>query len=324
MSANNYATFSLAEAPPSGTYTDTDGGNSSRSSNLQHVKEYPIDFMLYCPDTATALLVFKASHNTQQSTLAFQVPGYGGVAVLNPTKSVASSKQHTAVIEDMSIEQFAMPMAAFTSHIRALLGLQSSSSNSNITQQCSQSDRSSNNNSDQCNAATDDSMQITLLPANQHGITLWELDALSRIWSLKRRALAVETLKALVTLTSKVKQMEIRDEVAIKVQTAVDAILQLDSLLTYTTTASSTTDVATSAMRVKLARDALTYAEAAYYDSSMIAQMYFPQEHLYAVYAPLIAPLLLPLLLGLFKEYQRYKAKQKAKQEAKQSSSTGN
>jgi Phosphatidylinositol-glycan biosynthesis class S protein len=318
MSANNYATFSLAEAPNSGTRTDTDGG--SNSSTLQHVKEYPIDFLLYCPDTSAAPLLFKASHSTHRSTLAFQVPGYGGVAVLNPTRSPVSTKQHkTAVIEDVSIERFAMPMAAFASHIRAIVGLQSSSSTSNSTQQCSHSDHSS---SDQCNAAIDDSMQVTLLTANQHGITLWELDALSRIWSLKRRALAVETLKALATLTSKVKQMEIRDEVAIKVQTAVNAILQLDSLLTSKTAASSSTEVATAVEIVKLARDALTYAEAAYFDSSMIAQMYFPQEHLYAVYAPLTAPLLLPLLLGLFKEYQRCKAKRKAKQQAVEKSST--
>jgi GPI-anchor transamidase subunit S len=315
MSANNYATSSLAEAPRSGMQADTDGG--SNSSTLQHVKEYPIDFLLYCPDTSTAPLVFKASHSTHRSTLAFQVPGYGGVAVLNPVRSPVSTKQHkTAVIEDVSLERFAMPMAAFTSHIRAILGLQSSSSKSNSKQQCSHSDRSS---SDQCH---DDSMQVTLLTANQHGVTLWELDALTRIWSLKRRALAIETLKALATLTSKVKQMEIHDEVAIKVQTAVDAILQLDSLLTSTTAASSNTKAATAVEIVKLARDALTYAEAAYFDSSIIAQMYFPQEHLYAVYAPLIAPLLLPLLLGLCKEYQRYKAKRKAKQQAVEKSSS--
>ena len=315
MSANNYATFSLAEAPPTSNYTAD--SSSSSSSKLQHVKEYPINFMLYCPDTVTAPLVFKASHSTQQSALAFQIPGYGGVAVLNPTNTLkTSTKQITPVVEDVSVKRFAMPMAAFTSHIRAILGLKSS--NSNNTQKCNQSD-SSSGSSDQCNAATSDSMQITLLTANQHGITLWELDALSRIWSLKRRALAIETLKALATLTSKVKQMEIRAEVANKVQAAVHAVLQLDSLLA-SSTAISKTDESTTAMIVKLARDALTYAEAAYFDSSMIAQMYFPQEHLYAVYAPLIAPLLLPLLLGLFKEYQRYKAKQKAKHEGKKSS----
>lgn len=57
------------------------------------------------------------------------------------------------------------------------------------------------------------------------------------------------------------------------------------------------------------AREAAALADAAYFDSSMIRQLYFPQEHMLGVFAPLLAPMILPLLLGFVREWKRYKLK---------------
>jgi len=62
-----------------------------------------------------------------------------------------------------------------------------------------------------------------------------------------------------------------------------------------------------------MARQASELTDAAYYDHTMIRQLYFPQEQMLGVYAPLLAPLILPFLLGLVRELKRFKAKRAAK-----------
>lgn len=64
---------------------------------------------------------------------------------------------------------------------------------------------------------------------------------------------------------------------------------------------------------------ALAHAKVAYYDSekaffdkSMVGQVYFPDEHKVAVYLPLLGPIGVPLLVGLLKEVKRFVSKKKA------------
>ncbi|CAM9655051.1 unnamed protein product, partial [Ectocarpus sp. 12 AP-2014] len=55
-------------------------------------------------------------------------------------------------------------------------------------------------------------------------------------------------------------------------------------------------------------------SEAAYFDPTMVPQLYFPQDHLMAVYFPFLAPLAFPLIFGFAQELLRYYRKKKAKQ----------
>lgn len=65
-------------------------------------------------------------------------------------------------------------------------------------------------------------------------------------------------------------------------------------------------------------REAADHTDAAYYDHTMIRQLYFPQEQMFGVYAPLLAPLILPFFVGLIREYKRWKTKQAEKLKAEQ------
>jgi len=47
---------------------------------------------------------------------------------------------------------------------------------------------------------------------------------------------------------------------------------------------------------------ALTLASRAFFNPGMLALLYFPAEHKYAVYTPLFAPVAVPLLVTLLKE----------------------
>ncbi|KAL6876932.1 phosphatidylinositol-glycan biosynthesis class S protein [Trichoderma novae-zelandiae] len=62
------------------------------------------------------------------------------------------------------------------------------------------------------------------------------------------------------------------------------------------------------------ARIAEEEAERAFFEKSMVGQLYFPDEHKIAVYLPLLGPVFVPLILGLINEIKRLikEAKQKA------------
>ena len=53
------------------------------------------------------------------------------------------------------------------------------------------------------------------------------------------------------------------------------------------------------------ATQAHTHASRAFYDPSMLATLYFPSEHTFAVYTPLFGPLFMPLALGALREWRR-------------------
>lgn len=60
---------------------------------------------------------------------------------------------------------------------------------------------------------------------------------------------------------------------------------------------------------------ALTLASRAFFNPGMLALLYFPAEHTYAVYAPLFASVSAPLLGAVIRELMAWK---KARKEAKE------
>ncbi|KAG9785195.1 hypothetical protein KCU88_g2563, partial [Aureobasidium melanogenum] len=52
-------------------------------------------------------------------------------------------------------------------------------------------------------------------------------------------------------------------------------------------------------------------SEKAFFDKSMVGQVYFPDEHKVAVYLPLLGPIGVPLIVGLLKEIKRFVARRR-------------
>jgi phosphatidylinositol glycan class S len=48
----------------------------------------------------------------------------------------------------------------------------------------------------------------------------------------------------------------------------------------------------------------------------MLALLYFPDEHKYAVYTPLFGPVAVPLILTVFKEFKHWREKRRKKKES--------
>ncbi|RMD42158.1 hypothetical protein DV735_g2947, partial [Chaetothyriales sp. CBS 134920] len=58
---------------------------------------------------------------------------------------------------------------------------------------------------------------------------------------------------------------------------------------------------------VEHAADAYIDSEQAFFDKSMVGQVYFPDEHKVAVYLPLLGPVGVPLLVALIREIKRFR-----------------
>ncbi len=61
------------------------------------------------------------------------------------------------------------------------------------------------------------------------------------------------------------------------------------------------------------ARIAEEEAERAFFEKSMVGQLYFPDEHKVAVYLPLLGPVGVPLVIGLINELKKWAKKRKEK-----------
>jgi hypothetical protein len=125
-----------------------------------------------------------------------------------------------------------------------------------------------------------------------------------------------ETLSSIVHLVDDMPEMSVLARVQQRISTAVElmeSILCLDG--DDEQSRRPTCAPADVELRLRLVRQAAALTDAAYYDHTMIRQLYFPQEQMLGVYAPLLAPLILPFFLGLVREAKRWKQKRKAKQD---------
>lgn len=125
---------------------------------------------------------------------------------------------------------------------------------------------------------------------------------------------SISTLQSIVQLVDEMPQMSVLERVQQRVASAValiEAILCAGGEPQQQCAAS--TDLY--ALLAK-AREAADHADAAYYDHTMIRQLYFPQEQMFGVYAPLLAPLFLPFFVGVIREFKRWKGKKAAARKA--------
>ncbi|GAA5939466.1 hypothetical protein JCM3775_001723, partial [Rhodotorula graminis] len=127
--------------------------------------------------------------------------------------------------------------------------------------------------------------------------TTAEHDALVRRRLREAAHDSVDSLEALVTLARRIPNMRISREVQARVGRALEA-LEAASL-------SSSTSPATALLHAAVAQ---RLAAEAYFDPSMLALLYFPDEHKYAVYTPLFGPVAVPLVVALLREVREWRA----------------
>ncbi|KZV79584.1 hypothetical protein EXIGLDRAFT_734824, partial [Exidia glandulosa HHB12029] len=123
-------------------------------------------------------------------------------------------------------------------------------------------------------------------------LTRWQLAALLRARTLENARSASEALRSIVALVAQIGHLPVKEDVRALVRAALD---DLDAMR----------DAADLHRAFSSARDAATRASAAFFDPGMLAMLYFPAEHTYAVYTPLFAPVGVPLIVSVIREIKR-------------------
>ncbi|KAF9788052.1 phosphatidylinositol-glycan biosynthesis class S protein-domain-containing protein [Thelephora terrestris] len=130
----------------------------------------------------------------------------------------------------------------------------------------------------------------------------WQMDSLLRQRSLENVASTTETLHSIIKLVNQIENMPVKEDVKGDIQNALDTLE-----LTYKSSNSAKSALEYSAR-------ALTLSSRAFFNPGMLALLYFPPEHTYAIYAPLFAPVSLPLLAPVVREFIAWRKAKRAKQ----------
>ncbi|KAF3762178.1 hypothetical protein M406DRAFT_293816 [Cryphonectria parasitica EP155] len=143
---------------------------------------------------------------------------------------------------------------------------------------------------------------LSLLGTPTSGSLPLRLSTLSRVRSADLLLRASSTLGSLARLSRALPSIPIPQSVADGVSTSIRHLrLACESL--------GTPD---GLIHAQIAEAA---AERAFFEKSMVGQLYFPDEHKIAVYLPLLGPVGVPLVMGLLNEFAAWRARKRKKAE---------
>lgn len=117
----------------------------------------------------------------------------------------------------------------------------------------------------------------------------WEVDALLRVRAMEQLTSAKLTLQSLAQLLTEINRIVITDVVGNRIKVALDLVERSAELLRHG-------DLMNGFI---LSKDAFITAEEAFFDPTLLALLYFPEDQKYAVYTPLFLPAMIPVLLSL-------------------------
>ncbi|KAI9335767.1 phosphatidylinositol-glycan biosynthesis class S protein [Obelidium mucronatum] len=262
----------------------------------------PINFVLYVPTQSQSPL-YIASANTKDAPLvetnAFSIPQWGGIVVLNPDqhspKIQTNSQTNVRIYKLDSKEELEGPMNVFLEQMRGLLGVKTV----------------------ELGAAAE-----KLLPGfsftyagSTAGITKWELDRLTRYTTVKNVGDAISTLNSLITLIESMENMVVLDHIRDEIMLSLNAIHKVQQILSDPLAGGVSEEdgghVNQHDVALAASIAAITAAERAFFDPTMVSLLYFPDEHKLAVYLPLFLPVLVPLFSTIVQEIKKEIQKRK-------------
>ncbi|PPQ67761.1 hypothetical protein CVT24_002771 [Panaeolus cyanescens] len=141
---------------------------------------------------------------------------------------------------------------------------------------------------------------IKQLPeSGHHVLSKWQMDTLLRRRTIENTIQTRETLRSIVNLVDQIENMPVGQDVKDDVENALSAYTEM------WTGSKSLIDIFT------LSADAFNLSSRAFFNPGMLALLYFPTEHKYAVYAPLFASAIIPLFVSALREIVAWKKERK-------------
>ncbi|EDR08213.1 uncharacterized protein LACBIDRAFT_297633 [Laccaria bicolor S238N-H82] len=137
--------------------------------------------------------------------------------------------------------------------------------------------------------------------ASGSSIREWQLDALLRRRTLENAKGSQDTLKSIIKLVDQIENMPVGEDVKGDVEDALEELTKM-----Y--------ESATSSLQQTFRHSALALglASRAFFNPGMLALLYFPAEHKYAVYTPLFASAVIPLFVAALRELKAWRLQRKA------------
>ncbi|KAF8321922.1 phosphatidylinositol-glycan biosynthesis class S protein-domain-containing protein [Cantharellus anzutake] len=120
-------------------------------------------------------------------------------------------------------------------------------------------------------------------------LSQWQIDYLVRTRALENVKHSQEALESIVKLVHQIQGMPVKADVQKYVMNSLDYLEKAHS-------SSSALSILQNSIQ------ALTLSSRAFFNPGMLAMLYFPPEHKYAVYTPLFAPISAPILVATIKE----------------------
>ncbi|KAL5033133.1 hypothetical protein BDV3_000150 [Batrachochytrium dendrobatidis] len=241
----------------------------------------PINLILYIPPMEQTPLHVLHYNGTVLDSNSFLIPQWGGVVIRNVPNEFRQIHYN--------LEKLHPIMEIFVEQLRGLLGIDSV---------CIVNEKMLLPN-----------VRVEYGDASEIGMTRWELDRLIRSRTVQNMANAAQTLISLANLLERLSGMVVLDLIKYYVTDSLN-------YLNMTKHELSTCQFTNAA---QYARRAVTSAEAAFFDPTMVPLLYFPDEHKFAIYMPYFVPVTVPLILALFREVRLWISK---KREAKLKSKT--
>ena len=256
------------------TVTEKDLGlaiNPVENQLASHVSSNPrLNFLVYVPATdekGPLHIVGQSEGEGAESSNSFLIPRWGGVTIYNVPQSNASAESR---IHHESAPQIDMKkvMSVFLTQLRELLGVQRINEKGLLAEK-----------------------KTTLLPipSPESGLRTWEMDSLFRLRTLENLELSRVTLQSLSHLLSQIPNIVINDEIGKQV---VDAVRLSEESEKHS-------ELGRLAQALESSKAALSASEKAFFDPSLLALLYFPEDQKYAIYIPLFLPVLIPVLLSV-------------------------
>ncbi|XP_016999132.2 GPI transamidase component PIG-S isoform X2 [Drosophila takahashii] len=132
----------------------------------------------------------------------------------------------------------------------------------------------------------------------------WEYEAYLRRSAIRHIATASSTLQSLIKLLDQISYIVIDDEVGAAITNSYADILAAKAALLEHRLADASV----------LAKRAFVASERGFFDASLLAQLYFPDEQKYAIYIPLFLPIMVPVLSSFNMLRSVLQARRKEKQ----------
>ncbi|XP_017079972.2 GPI transamidase component PIG-S isoform X2 [Drosophila eugracilis] len=132
----------------------------------------------------------------------------------------------------------------------------------------------------------------------------WEYEAYLRRSAIRHISTASSTLQSLIKLLDQISYIVIDDEVGAAITNSYSDILAAKAALFEHRLADASV----------LAKRAFVASERGFFDSSLLAQLYFPDEQKYAIYIPLFLPIMVPVLSSFNMLRSVLQARRKEKQ----------